>query len=167
MHNSNSQLRCSIESSPRGVLETDIFHALSGRTVSNVFPKAGSSPFFRRQSRLKYYQYSTVTFAHTHIYIYIYTYSLTRGPREQTKSSCQLPSLALCSGCWPLVGDRDEIIATIVVDRRQGKGATLLPMHPDSSRGYACKDYTVNTSFHRMSRFDAACNRSLGLQKKN
>lgn len=40
---------------------------------------------------------------------------------------------------FPLAGDRDTALATTVDDRRQGKGATLSPMRPESSRSHACK----------------------------
>lgn len=69
-------------------------------------------------------------------------------------------ALTAYSSRFPLAGNRDGALATTVDDRRQGKGAALLSMHPDATRSYACKDYIFNTSFHRTSRFHTACNRS-------
>ena len=65
-----------------------------------------------------------------------------------------------CSTCLSLAFSRDGPSATTVDDHRQGMGATLSPMHPESSRSNACKDYIANTSFHSIPRSDLTCSQS-------
>jgi hypothetical protein len=90
---------------------------------------------------------------------------LTRGSvRERSTTVCctfKTSRLTFCcSSRLALAASRDGASATTVDDHRQGKGATLSPMHPESSRSNACKDYIANTSFHSMPRSDLTCSQS-------